>query len=657
MFLKLSVLLSILLMFILTSCSPEHSKIVLAEYGDRQITMGEFENVYAKNVGGIEKAKEDSLERMRSFLELYTNFKMKLRDAEVRGYENDTALKDELLDYKKKVGVTYILEKELVEPGIKDLFNKRKLELRVSHLMIRPDSTGMEGAQKTAQAILDSIKNGADFVAMVKTHSHDAYSKPGGGDIFYITGGQLPFEFEDASYKTNVGEVYPEVVMTKYGAHIIKVTEKKERIPKIKASHILVAFQNESGPVDTSAAKAKVDSILAQIKNGADFAELAAQYSDDPGSKSKGGDLGYFERRMMVKEFDEAAFNLQVGEVSDIVRTNYGFHIIKITDRQQPPTYEEDKEELKKIFKQTRYQTEYDSLVSSLKYKYNFSVNETTLNQIAGYSDTLKVGTDNPNFPQFKESVLYTFANQSVTAGNFYEKMSTTTEFVNKQINIDLLRNAINKISADDVLEEEALNLEKRDFAFASLMDDYQNGIYIFKLQEDEVWNKIEIDSVKLKEFYEATKENYIWQDRVDFSEIFSRKDSLANYYYALLQAGENFDSAAVKYTERPGFKEKAGNFGMHDTKSTQQAVAADNLKNPGDYSAPFQTPGGWSIVKLNSKESSRIKTFEEAKAEVSGAFQESESKRLEKEYVESLTKRYQPQIHYDELTKAFIEK
>lgn len=657
MFLRLSVLLSILLTFILTSCSPEHSKIVLAEFGDRQITMGEFENVYAKNVGGIEKAKEDSLEKMRNFLELYTNFKLKLRDAEVRGYENDTALNDELLDYKKKVGVTYILEKELVEPGIKDLFNKRKWELRVSHLMIRPDSTGMDGAKQTAQMLLDSIKSGADFVEMVKTHSQDAFSKPAGGDIFYITGGQLPFEFEDASYKTNVGEVYPEVVMTKFGAHIIKVTEKKERTPKIKASHILVAFQNESGPVDTSVAKAKVDSILTQIKNGADFAELAALYSDDPGSKTKGGDLGFFERRMMVKEFDEAAFNLGVGEVSDIVRTNYGFHIIKVTDKQQPSTFEDDKEELKKIFKQTRYQEEYDSLVANLKFKYNFSINETTLNQIVGYSDTLKVGADNPNISQFGESVVYTFANQSVTAGNFYEKMSTTSEFVNKKINIDLLRSAINKISADDILEEEALNLEKRDFAFASLMDDYKNGIYIFKLQEDEVWNKIEIDSVKLKEFYDGTKENYIYPDRVNFSEIFARKDSVANHLYLLLQSGENFDSAAVKYTERPGFKEKAGNFDLQDVKSTQQAVAANNLKNPGDYSAPFQTPGGWSIVKLNSREPSRIKTFDEAKAEVSGAFQESESKRLEKAYIGGLHKRYQPEIHYDELTKAFIEQ
>ena len=88
---------------------------------------------------------------------------MKLRDAEVRGYGDDPALKQELNDYKKKVGVTYLLEKNIVEPGIKDLYDKRKWELRVSHLMIRPDSSGEEAARKLTQAILDSIKEREKF--------------------------------------------------------------------------------------------------------------------------------------------------------------------------------------------------------------------------------------------------------------------------------------------------------------------------------------------------------------------------------------------------------------------------------------------------------------------------------------------------------------
>jgi peptidyl-prolyl cis-trans isomerase SurA len=87
---------------------------------------------------------------------------------------------------------------------------------------------------------------------------------------------------------------------------------------------------------------------------------------------------------------------------------------------------------------------------------------------------------------------------------------------------------------------------------------------------------------------------------------------------------------------------------------STDFSKAVNILANVGDYTDPIPNPGGFSILRLDSKEPSRLKTFEEAKAEVSGAFQESESKRLEAEYLESLKKKYAPVIHYDELQKAF---
>jgi peptidyl-prolyl cis-trans isomerase SurA len=129
--------------------------------------MKEFENAYVKNAGGVEVAKQDSLSKLKTFLDLYINFKMKLRDAQVRGFDQDSALNQELTDYKKKVGVTYLLEKNLVDPGLKDLYEKRKWEYRVSHLMIRPDSSGEEGARKLAQSILDSIKAGKTFESRI----------------------------------------------------------------------------------------------------------------------------------------------------------------------------------------------------------------------------------------------------------------------------------------------------------------------------------------------------------------------------------------------------------------------------------------------------------------------------------------------------------
>jgi parvulin-like peptidyl-prolyl isomerase len=84
--------------------------------------------------------------------------------------------------------------------------------------------------------------------------------------------------------------------------------------------------------------KKQAEELLAKIKAGADFAELAKKYSEDPGSKDKGGDLDYFPRGQMVPEFEQTAFSLPPGQVSDLVKTQYGFHIIKVVDKQAGAT-------------------------------------------------------------------------------------------------------------------------------------------------------------------------------------------------------------------------------------------------------------------------------------------------------------------------------
>ena len=187
-------------------------------------------------------------------------------------------------------------------------------------------------------------------------------------------------------------------------------------------------------------------------------------------------------------------------------------------------------------------------------------------------------------------------------------------------------------------------------------MNDYKNGIYIFKLQEDEVWNKIKTDSASLYQYYLDTKDNYNWPLRVSFAEIYSTKDSLINYYYSLIQAGADFDSLAIAKTERPGMKEKAGKYSLDSVGNNPLYEEASKLDKPGDYSKPFKNGPGYSILKLTEKDLPGPKTFEEARADVSGKYQESESKRLDQQYIERLKKRYEPVIYYSELDKAFRE-
>lgn len=98
---------------------------------------------------------------------------------------------------------------------------------------------------------------------------------------------------------------------------------------EVQASHILLLSTEPD-------AEQKAAQILADVKAGKDFAELAKASSQDPGSGSKGGDLGFFKRGRMVKEFEDTAFKMKVGEVSDVIKSQFGYHIIKVTDRKEP---------------------------------------------------------------------------------------------------------------------------------------------------------------------------------------------------------------------------------------------------------------------------------------------------------------------------------
>lgn len=146
----------------------------------------------------------------------------------------------------------------------------------------------------------------------------------------------------------------------------IKVTEKelkdyyKNYKPKIRASHILVK--------DEKTAK----EIKAKLDKGEDFAKLAKQYSQDPGSASNGGDLGWFGPGKMVKEFEDAAYKLKVGEISDPVKTEYGYHIIKVTDKEEKKPFNEMKDEIEFEVKRSKLdpskvQSKVDKLVKDAK--------------------------------------------------------------------------------------------------------------------------------------------------------------------------------------------------------------------------------------------------------------------------------------------------
>lgn len=198
-------------------------------------------------------------------------------------------------------------------------------------------------ALKDAKAMLvDARKKGADFTALAKDRSQDAATKDKGGDLGFVKANEVYASAIDKieAKKLLPGQVVPEVVTLGDGHHVIRFDEKKEGGKEVEASHILVCWkglQSCSSERSQEEAKKMVDEIKATVTTG-DFGTVAKEKSDDKGSGANGGSLGWFGEGAMVKPFQDAAFALEKGKISDVVESDFGYHLIyKTGDR---PTYE-----------------------------------------------------------------------------------------------------------------------------------------------------------------------------------------------------------------------------------------------------------------------------------------------------------------------------
>ncbi|RMD50482.1 MAG: peptidyl-prolyl cis-trans isomerase, partial [Ignavibacteria bacterium] len=325
--------------------------------------------------------------------------------------------------------------------------------------------------------------------------------------------------------------------------------------------------------------------------------------------------------------------------------------------KKEYPSFDTEKNTLRKIYERQRFKTDFAKMEDSLKNELNYVPSKTIVGFTAQFPDSIRFNSkvyDTDFYNAIKDSVIFSVEGIPYKADSLIVFMVADKEFYNQKLDENKFARAIDKYAGEVLLAHKAMHIADTDEEFKDLMDDYRNGIYIFKLQESEVWNKIKIDSAGLRNYYEENKENYKLGDRVTFYEIFSRKDSLINDYYQRIKNGESFEELAKQFTERPSKKNTAGLFELTDVSKSVMAQKAWELKNVGDISEPFKAGNGWSIVKLGGKEPARLKTFEEAKPELMSDYQEYLSNKLEQEYIQKLKDRYEPEYYYDELSKAF---
>jgi peptidyl-prolyl cis-trans isomerase SurA len=199
------------LSLLMGGCSPKSSDILVLQVGPAKVNLADYENFYLKNSGNLEAAKSSSLEERERFLDLLTNYKLKLQDAYDRGILNDADIQKELAEYRSSLASSYLLEHELTEPGMKQLYERKKVNIRAKHILVsvRSEAPPADTVKAYAKAIeiLQQANRGIPFDTLVTRYSEDPSARSNGGDLYYFTGGVMVKAFEEATYGMKPGEI------------------------------------------------------------------------------------------------------------------------------------------------------------------------------------------------------------------------------------------------------------------------------------------------------------------------------------------------------------------------------------------------------------------------------------------------------------------
>lgn len=524
-FIKIISLLSFIFLLTIVACSSKKKQVV-AEVGDEKIYLDDFEKQYMKTVNNLDTAKNSDMKKRQEFLALLVKFKLKVKDARERGLLKSEDIQNDLKQYKENFLTSFLIDKEIVEPMIKDLYEKKEYEVRASHILINlpqqnftPDDS-IKAYQKAADA-LAKLKNGVPFSEVAVEFSDDQSAKQNGGDLYYFTAGMTVPEFEDAIYKLKVGDYTKEPVRTQFGLHIVKLADKRKRSDGIRASHILIQDQKDSlgKVVDSIGTYNKAKEVLARIKNGEDFSKVATEVSQDPGSAPKGGDLGFFDRRRMVQPFDSVAFMLKAGEISDLVRTPFGWHIIKVTEIKPYQPFDKQKETLKGDFKKgPQFKTEYTKFLDKSKKEFKFEIKPEGMTYLESKFDSTRpvssFNLDSMFTPEDKSKILATYKDGDIKVSDLIEYMGKNRDNMTNLANAATIKKLIEGAADAPILYKVAIkeNIEK-DPEYIAQMTEYEDGLLSFKVDQEELWRKIKITQEDMQKYYDSNKDKYSFTD------------------------------------------------------------------------------------------------------------------------------------------------
>ena len=509
-----------------TATLPAPKPVVLTIGDNKVFTSDEFFDSFAKN-----QLSADSSQRtdIRTYLDLYTNLKLKVLAAEKLGRDTTEAFREEMATYRKQLAQTYLTDKTLAEQLTNEAYQRMQEEIRASHILIpvaeeaTPADTLL--AYQQVLAVRGRLLSGEPFAAVARQISRDPTVAQNGGDLGYFSAFQTIYPLENVAYSTPVGSL-SSPVRTRFGYHLLKVNNRRPSRGKVQVAHILVRLSPSAEPVGMVAAKAKIDEVYAKLQAGESFESLARTYSDDTQSKNVGGKLPPFATGQVALSLEEAAFALATpGSYSPPVQTNYGWHVLKLIERKPLESFTELAPAIRqKVVTDSRAEVIRQAMIQRLSREYKTIENAAVKQASLARADSSLI-QGRWRVPAVTDPLNAQTLLTIEGAAGFSTNVPTTKFFdyvQQKQLPRAepgltpqlLIEKLYSRFLGDQLLVAEEANLEKKHPEFRNLLAEVRDGVLLSQVMEEKVWERSLTDSTGQKQFYEQNRAKYTYPVR-----------------------------------------------------------------------------------------------------------------------------------------------
>jgi peptidyl-prolyl cis-trans isomerase SurA len=615
----------LLFLFTMTFYGQVKNDEILLKIDENPVYRSEFLALFSKNRNKDSEYKKEDLNKD---LTLFVDYKLKLIEARETGLDTVKSYLEEVKRYRDQLTLPYLTDDTYNDSLVKQAYGRSLKEVKASHILVKVAGTSKDTVKAYAKIskLRKQILDGADFRAVSSKNSEDPSAKKNGGDLGYFSVFKMVHSFEDAAFSTSKGEV-SDIFRSRFGYHILKVHDIRDSKGEVEVAHIMIRDTTANG-------KSTVDKIYSEINNGGVYEELAKKYSDDRRSATNGGKLKKFGMGAMPKPFDEVSFSLsEENKYSKPFRTAYGWHIVKFLKHYAISSFEDSKKDLmKRVKSDSRSKVLSNPVVVKLKKEYKILTNVEAKEE---FNDrTIGARLDSIN------KWMLVINNDTITQKDYANYIQNRRDKKPLEVYKDF--------EEKEILDYYKDHLEESNVDFKNIFAEYKNGLLLFDLMKQKIWDYAQNDTLGLIKHYNLNLKDYIKKEQVNALVVTAKDQSQLDSLSSLVSKSDDLKILNESLTEVKGVLIKSGDF----EKSAE--IFPNDIEFVSGTTKVYKEDGNFILVKIFSISKEEQQDFNDVKGKIMNDYQNV----IQKNWLEELRTKHKIKVYKSKLrsTRKLME-